>query len=269
MKQTPLTLQETLAHYQAWNQAEDELRRRQAGQKSSEQKWREYLDMMEFGMLIKPEPSPREHRQKIAMQNHYYEQIQRFEERRRSMKNGLLDVLNEVIRVLQTHGYRYAVIGGIANQIWGQARFTYDLDIKVLVPDTNYEAVRSALSAEFPKSGRPDLPLNPLILSVKINGVIVDFLFTTPGYEEQIVTRATQMVLADMTVWVCSAEDLIIQKALANRSKDWQDIEGILLEQGERLQHDYLEEWLTQFADILEKPEIVTRYRHLRTLCDG
>ncbi len=44
------------------------------------------------------------------------------------MENELLKALHHALIFLETSGYRYAIIGGIANQIWGQARFTYDID---------------------------------------------------------------------------------------------------------------------------------------------
>jgi hypothetical protein len=42
------------------------------------------------------------------------------------------------------------------------------------------------------------------------------------------------------------------------------DIEGILLRQGTKLDQDYVVGWLKQFAQALERPEIVTRYKSLR-----
>ena len=147
------------------------------------------------------------------------------------MENLLKRALHEVVEFLEHHHYRYAVIGGIANQIWGQARFTYDIDVKVLVPDFDYDRVRHDILTAFPSAGRPELPMNPLILSIKIGEIIVDFLLTTPGYEEQIIERAAKCAVNDIAVWLCTAEDLIIQKAIANRPKDWQDIEGIIIEQ--------------------------------------
>lgn len=153
------------------------------------------------------------------------------------------------------------MIGGIANQFWGQARFTYDIDIKVLVPDSDYKKLRMTLKRAFPESGRPDLPMNPLIVSVKVGEVIVDFLLSTPGYEEQLVKRAIRYKFKDLSIWICTAEDLIIQKAIAGRSKDWQDIEGIVIEQNVKLDHSYLEDWLNQFAEVLDNPDILIHYR--------
>lgn len=179
------------------------------------------------------------------------------------MENKLFEALKSVVSLLEKKELRYAIVGGIANQMWGQARFTYDIDIKLFVPDTDYTGMRETLTSAFPTSGRPELPLNPLIVSVNIHHVIVDFLLAAPGYEEHMITRAVRTTIADLPVWVCTAEDLIIQKALANREKDWQDIQGIVIEQRQCLDNDYIEEWLGQFAEILEQPELLSRYQSI------
>ncbi len=179
------------------------------------------------------------------------------------MENPFKLTLRTVVTFLDVQHFRYALIGGIANQVWGQARFTYDIDLKVLVPDFDYEKRRTTIMSAFPEPGRPDLPLNPLIVSVNVQGILVDFLLTTPGYEEQIIERALRYTVEDLSLWICTPEDLIIQKAIAGRPKDWQDIEGIVIEQYATLDQKYTEEWLQQFADILETPEVVTQYQHI------
>lgn len=164
---------------------------------------------------------------------------------------------------LETQRIQYALIEGIANQIWGQARFTYDIDIKVLVPDSDYESLRLTLTKAFPEPGRPDLPMYPLIVSAKVGEIIFDFLLSTPGYEEQLVKRAIRHKFEDLSLWICTAEDLIIQKTIAGRSKDWQDIEGIVIEQNTKLDQNYLEDWLSQFAEVLDNPDILNHYRNI------
>ena len=180
------------------------------------------------------------------------------------MENPFKQALCKVTTFLETQKIQYAVIGGIANQIWGQARFTYDIDIKALVPDSDYKRFRKTLTKAFPEPGRPDLPMNPLIVSVKVGEIIVDFLLSTPGYEEQLVKRAIRYKFEDLSLWICTAEDLIIQKAIAGRSKDWQDIEGIVIEQNTKLDQDYLEDWLKQFAEVLDNPDILKHYRNIQ-----
>jgi predicted nucleotidyltransferase len=62
---------------------------------------------------------------------------------------------------------------------------------------------------------------------------------------------------------VCTAEDLIIHKAISERSKDWGDIEGILMRQRGKLDVKYIRHWLSQFAEALENPELLARFNHL------
>lgn len=180
------------------------------------------------------------------------------------MQKQLRPALRKAIALLERHGYRYAVIGGLAVSHWGQTRATYNVDIKVLVPDTDYPAARAAIRSAFPQRARPHVPANPLIVDAKVAGVSVDFLLAVPGYEENIVTRAVRGDLDGLAVWICSPEDLVIQKAVAGRVQDWQDIEGILIEQQGRLDLAYVEDWLQQFATALEQPEILSQYRSIQ-----
>ena len=179
------------------------------------------------------------------------------------MEKELEVPLKEVVTFLEKQGYRYAIIGGIALAQWGFVRTTQDVDVKVLVPDTNYAAVRSVLRAAFPEPARTQLPQNPLIVSVSIWGVVVDFLLTLPGYEEQIIERAVARDLGGWSIQVCSAEDLIIQKVVAGRGRDWLDVEELLIAQHSRLDEAYIEEWLAQFAEALEQPEMLSAYQAL------
>jgi predicted nucleotidyltransferase len=184
------------------------------------------------------------------------------------MEKELEAPLKEVVAFLEKQGYRYAIIGGIALAQWGFVRTTHDVDVKVLVPDTNYTAVRSALRAAYPEPARTHIPQNPLIVSVLIQGVIVDFLLTLPGYEEQIIERAVQRDLGGWSIRVCSAEDLIIQKVVAGRGRDWLDVEELLIAQHDRLDQAYIEGWLSQFAEALEQPEMLSAYQALREKID-
>ena len=175
----------------------------------------------------------------------------------------LMPALRAAIKFLEQHGYRYALIGGVSLSQWGYSRYTLDVDIKVLVTNTEYAAARAAIRAAFPEPARAQIPQNPLIVSVLIQGVIVDFLLTLPGYEEQIIERAVQRDLGGWSIQVCSAEDLIIQKVVAGRGRDWLDVEELMIAQHGRLDETYIEEWLSQFAEVLEQPEMLSAYHAL------
>lgn len=181
------------------------------------------------------------------------------------MDEDLLAALRTAVAWLDDHNYRYAVVGGVATQNWGFPRLTLDIHIKVLIPDLDYPAVRDALRAAFPERARPQIEPNRFIVDTRVGQVAIDFLLAIPGHDELIVTRAVRRDLDDLPVWICSAEDLIIQKAVAGRAKDWQDIEGVLIEQRGKLDLVYVEEWLAQFAEVLEKPDILSRYHGIQT----
>lgn len=179
------------------------------------------------------------------------------------MGDKLKEPLMVASKFLEKNGYRYAIIGGVALSNWGVIRVTQDVDIKILVPDTNYSAIREKILETFPERARLHAARNPLIVAVNIQDVIVDFLLAIPGYEELIVTRALQRDLDGWTTWICTAEDLIIQKVVAGRRKDWGDVEELLIEQHGKLDNPYIENWLGQFADALDNPQLLTRYHEL------
>ncbi len=181
-----------------------------------------------------------------------------------NLEKDIIASIHKAIGLLEKHDYRYAIIGGIAVSTWGRTRATYDIDIKVLVPETDYSSIRSIIRSAFPERARPHIQENLLIIDTKVDNVIVDFLLAIPGYEENIITRAKCYNLEGFKVWICSAEDLIIQKAIAGRAQDWQDIEGILIEQYEHLDTDYIKNWLKEFAEVLEQPGILSRYQEIQ-----
>lgn len=179
------------------------------------------------------------------------------------MEKKLESSLRVAINWLESRGYRYAVIGGIAVAQWGFLRVTEDVDIKVLVSMADYSALRESLRSDFPQRARTDLPQNPSIVDVVIGGITVDFLFTIPGYDELVIERASKRDLDGWEIWVCSIEDLIIQKMYVSRGRDLYDVEELLIAHHEQLDTNYVEIWLTQYAEALDNPAILTEYHRL------
>ncbi len=60
-----------------------------------------------------------------------------------------------------------------------------------------------------------------------------------------------------------TAEDLIIHKAIADRPKDWMDIEGVIWRQRGKLDVPYLRRWLREWGQELEKPYLLSRFNDL------
>jgi hypothetical protein len=101
------------------------------------------------------------------------------------------------------------------------------------------------------------------------NGIPADVVLGFLPYEEGAFAHGVQTEHDGVSFIVCSAEDLIIQKAVSEREKDWDDISGVLARQGLKLDQDYIRNWLRQFAEALARPEIIDRYERLVTRIGG
>jgi hypothetical protein len=168
---------------------------------------------------------------------------------------------------LEEHGLRYAVIGGLANTVWGRPRLTYDADVKVLLGDMGIGEFGALVGQRFPFR-RPDAVAfakrNYVLLVYLSEEVPADIIIGLLPYEELAVEKAIDFKIEGVILPVCQAEDLIVHKAISERTRDWADIEGILLRQRDALDQRYIVAWLAQFAATLDRPEMLRRYEDLR-----
>ncbi|MCJ7532684.1 MAG: hypothetical protein MUO64_16870 [Anaerolineales bacterium] len=103
-----------------------------------------------------------------------------------------------------------------------------------------------------------------MILITASNGVDVDISLALPGYEDEMFARTVEVELqSGRSIRLCSAEDLIIHKAIAGRPQDTIDIQGVIYRQGDKLNIIAIRAWLGQFSDILENREILARFEKL------
>ncbi len=178
----------------------------------------------------------------------------------------LEDALRSVVTVLEEQGIPYMLIGGMANLVWGEARTTQDIDVTVQVDPTALSETIARLAQIFRV-----LPENPLafvkrtrVLPVATaNGIRADLIFAELPYQEEAIRRARSVRLGDTEVRVCSPEDLIIHKIISERSKDLEDVKGIIHTQGAHLDRAYLDPLVFGLAVDLERPEIRRYYLSL------
>ena len=106
---------------------------------------------------------------------------------------------------------------------------------------------------------------NRVLLLRASNGLDIDISLGALPFEEDCVTRATPFAFDQAVELVtCSAEDLIVLKAFADRGQDWRDVEGVIVRQGQSLDWDYVEGALTPLCELKEAPEIPERLRQLK-----
>ncbi|VVB97767.1 Uncharacterised protein [uncultured archaeon] len=181
--------------------------------------------------------------------------------------NKFEDALKDVQEFLKKQGVPYMVIGGIGNLVWGEPRLTVDIDITVYISEMRErDFIKEAESRFRILVENPDeFVKKTKVLPIEITeGIKGDIIFAGLDYEKKAIERAVEVEISkNNRVRVCTAEDLIIHKALSEREKDWQDIEGILLRRGNLLDKKYIINWLSQFASALDKPGIQKRFEEL------
>jgi len=175
------------------------------------------------------------------------------------------DALKKAVSFLNENRVPYMIVGGLAVSTWGETRVTHDADFKVSI-DIPLAEFRKLVLENFPErpTNIPKHVLGPHVIHVWVTpNAVADFLVSIFDYEKRAIQRAIEIDVLGVPIRVCTAEDLIIHKAIAQRGKDWDDIEGILIRQRGKLDLAYIRNWLMQFSEALENPEIIAHFNRL------
>ena len=142
------------------------------------------------------------------------------------------------LRVLQEHGVRFVVIGGVAGRLWGSPTMTNDTDVCCAQDAENRARLADALrSLDARLRGvDDDVPFvldavslaNSQTLPLTTNAGALDLLAVpagTRGFDELAANAATFDLGESLLVTVCSLDDLIRMKRAAGRPKDRIELE--------------------------------------------
>lgn len=96
------------------------------------------------------------------------------------------------------------------------------------------------------------------------DGVPVDIALGGLPFEARVIARSTSFEVAPgVVLGTCSAEDLVVLKAFANRMQDWLDIEGVIVRQGSNLDRALVLEELGPLLELKEDPQADVTLRSL------
>lgn len=188
--------------------------------------------------------------------------------------------MTEVVRaaaelqdICEAHHWRYCFIGGLAVLRWGEPRETVDVDVTIVTGFDDEPSYVSALLARFePRidDAAAFAHVNRVLLLRAASGVGLDIALGGLPFEEAAVDRSTLFAFPpNVRLRTCSAEDLIVFKAFADRPKDWVDVEGIIIRQQGRLDWTYVRSQLAPLVELKEAPEILDRLDKQRAELEG
>jgi len=160
---------------------------------------------------------------------------------------------------LREQPWPFCIIGGLAVQHWGEPRVTRDVDVTLLAGFGDEEQIAQTLLKRF----QPRVPnFLEMVLRARVallkdeNEVGLDVALGALPFEERVIQRSREVrFLHEWSLRICSAEDLMVMKALAGRSRDWLDIETVVIRQGTKLDWPYIFGELTPLAELAEKPD--------------
>ena len=139
-----------------------------------------------------------------------------------------------------------------------------DVDLSLLTGFGEKERFLDEFLCEY--SGRlPDTKnfalQNRALLLWDSNGAGIDIALGALPFEEMVIVLSVD-IQADskVIVRICSAEDLIVMKAFADREIDWHDIRGIIVRQGvKKINWQLIQKELQPLCEAKENLEIMDR----------
>ncbi len=146
--------------------------------------------------------------------------------------------LRDIVLRLRAMGVPFALVGGLAVGIRGEARFTRDVDL-ALIAETDADAERVVFmlrDAGYVAVALVEHLERPRLATARLaspSAIIVDLIVATSGIEREVVERSTLMTIEDVgEVPVARAEELLAMKVLsmsARRRHDLTDAVSLVL----------------------------------------
>lgn len=164
----------------------------------------------------------------------------------KKIEASLIAAFAHLNRFLQGEKIRYCLIGGMAAGYWGEPRFTRDMDFTVTLNGGLEKLRRKLKAAGF--SARTKGASQLQVTAYQKLRFQADIILSEIEYQEWVIQRSQIVPMFNFQVPICSAEDLIILKLIANRRQDLLDIEKILERQESHLDKNYLKEWIRDWS---------------------
>jgi hypothetical protein len=181
----------------------------------------------------------------------------------------LLQVAQTLQNLAESRDWKFCFIGGLALQRWGEPRVTVDIDMTLFTGfGGELPYIRQLLKHYRSRIDEAESFAldNRVVLLESDTGIGIDISLAGLEYEAALIGRSTEFeFLPKLSLRTCSAEDLIVLKAFADRSRDWADIEGVVLRQGENIDWDWIYKSLTPLCEPKENLSIIIdRLKQLR-----
>jgi hypothetical protein len=179
----------------------------------------------------------------------------------------ILAAAGELEDFCRSRSWQFCFIGGLAVQRWGEPRFTAHADLTLLTGFGLEQSFIDPLCAHFQlrRADAREIALQHRVLLIQAaNGTPLDVALGAVPFEVNSVRRASPFAVGTGRILTtCSAEDLLVHKVVANREKDWIDVEGVLARQWNKLDLLLFRREVEPLLELGEDPDTLARFDRL------
>ncbi len=168
-----------------------------------------------------------------------------------------------LVEVFEAGSIPYMVVGSLSSSFYGIARSTYDADFVVAASIADVHRAVAALGDEFRMESQLSFELltgtTRRVIHIRDSSFVIElFQLSQDPFDVQRFERRVRMPLPMMNrqVFVPTAEDVIIMKLQWGRSKDMEDVLGVIAVQSASLDWDYIQTWTTVHGTLARLAEI-------------
>ncbi len=182
------------------------------------------------------------------------------------MTKDFEEALRDIDQRCREHGIPYTIIGGIAAIVHGSDRTTGDIDITILAELDNLERILELFADGYICIKPNALAFFQRCLFVPLQHratkIRVDVAAALSSMERKIIERSKRLLYSDVEVNVCTIEDLILMKLVADRTKDRLDVETLIPLNRKKLNLRYLRARAKEFIAV-ERSDVPERLEEL------
>lgn len=188
--------------------------------------------------------------------------------------NRLIEAALEIQEFCEARSWRFCFIGGIAVLHWGEARLTRGAELTIftgLGDEARYvDALLENFASRLGQAKEFALTQRVLLLRAA-NGVPLDVSLGALAFEEQAVEGASlEEFVPGRRLRLAAPGSLVVFKAFADRPQDWQDIEGVIVKSGARIDWEQVRGQLMILLDLKGDLSALDRLDALRErFCPG
>lgn len=179
-----------------------------------------------------------------------------------SVAPGIVDAARRLTATLESAKTPYAVGDAVAMTLLRHVRATKDLDVLILLPAVRSQELADALGREgFEMRDADDRPapidVREMVRSTRDVGHFriwlgetrVELFSPRVPLQDSMLRRRVKVDLEGFSLWITTAEDLILMKMVFHRPKDIEDVRHLLAANRGSLDLAYIESWIPRTLD--------------------